>query len=139
MIYHVTIKWALIRICREVRPLLCYRQERTSELLLPRPGLCSHSSSKACRLLTMLVCILPRVLEACMYALSVDRPQNTINGSSEMRLVSVALLLCLCLNSGASVCWLAPSCRVYPCFSLVFYCARDILAWLCQVRVNCSS
>ena len=40
----------------------------------------------------------------CMYALSVDRPQNTINGRSEMRLVSVALLLCLCLNSGACVC-----------------------------------
>ena len=72
-----------------------------NELLLPRPGLCSHSFSKACRLLTMLVCILPRVLEACVYAFSVDRPQNTINGRSEM---SVALLLCLCINSGACVC-----------------------------------
>ena len=26
----MTIQWALIGICREVRPLLCYRQERTS-------------------------------------------------------------------------------------------------------------
>ena len=97
MIYYLTIRWALIRICSEVRLLLCYRQERASELLLPRPGLCSHSSSKACRLLTMLVRILPRVLEACVYALSVDRPQNTINGRSEM---SVALLLCLSINFG---------------------------------------
>ena len=31
MIYNVTIRWALIRICCEVGPLLCYRQERTSE------------------------------------------------------------------------------------------------------------
>ena len=76
-------------------------QERASELLLPRPDLFSHSSSQACRLLTMLVCILPHVLKVCAYALSVDRPQNTIN---EMRLVSVALLLCLCINSGACVC-----------------------------------
>ena len=104
MIYHVTIRWALIRICHEVRPLLCCRQERASELLLSRPGLCSHSSSKACRLLTMLVCILPRVLQACVYDLSLDRPQNTINGRSEMRFVSVALLLCLCINPGACVC-----------------------------------
>ena len=55
----------------------------TSEVLLPRPGLCSHSSFKACRLLTI-VCIL---LEVCTYALSVDRP-NTIN---EITLVSVAI------------------------------------------------
>ena len=141
MIYHVTIRWVLIRICA---PLLCYRQERASELLLPRPGLYSHSSSKACRLLTMLVCILPRVLKAS----SVDRPQNTINGHSEMRLVSVALLLCLCINAGGCVCnqaglHLPVGC--IPASLSYFYSARDMMlflpgcAWLCQVRVKCSS
>ena len=56
MTYHVTQRCALIRMCREVKPLLCYGQERCSEVFLTRPVfviyVCMHSSFKACRLLT---------------------------------------------------------------------------------------
>ena len=87
--------WALIS---EVRPLLCYRQEHASELLFPRPGLCSHSFSKACTLLTMLVCILPASSKRVrMLRLSIGLRTEPLGDG-------ISLLLCLCINSGACVC-----------------------------------
>ena len=74
VIYHMTIRWALIRICHEVRPLL-HRQEYASEMLLPRPGLCSNSSSKVCRLFTTcwyaFFLVSSKRAHACMLPLSI--------------------------------------------------------------------
>ena len=80
MIHHMTQRCALIGICREVEPLLCYGQERCSEvfsqgLVVLVIYVCMHFVLKACRLLTT------PVLEVCAWsavhahASSVDGPQ----------------------------------------------------------------
>ena len=83
---------------------------------------CMHSSSKACRLLTTSVHILPRVLEACAW--------SAVHTHAATLRLSMGLTTALLDGIGECSLWQFQACVIIQALvasTFMFYCARDMM------------